>query len=146
MLLAFSPAQGRASVPLGWKHRELENKGRVNDIYRDLILERAHFIMTLCQKCGFIRRQEARDTGDQYLGSDILTGKRIITQLRFSRHKAWNTAPCFHTNPVFGRLWVKKPLREAEIRAQSFRQMCLQRFRMKTGRKAEKKINLWKST
>lgn len=66
-------------------------------------------------------------------------GKKIITRLHFSWHKAWNTAPCFHTNPVFGGLWAKKPLREGEIRAQSIRQMCLQRFRMKTGRKAEKK-------
>lgn len=58
------------------ENTELENKGPVNDIYRDLILERAHFIMTLCQKCGFIRRQEAKDTGNQYLGLRYLNGER----------------------------------------------------------------------
>jgi hypothetical protein len=38
-----------------------------------------------------------------------------------------------------GGLWVQKPLEESEIRAQSIRQMCIQHFSMKTGRKAEKK-------
>lgn len=48
----------------------------MNDIYRDLTLERAHFIMTLCQKCGFIRRQEAKDRGNQYLGLRYLKWER----------------------------------------------------------------------
>lgn len=61
---------------LWWKHRELENNDCVNDIYRDLILERAHFIVTLCQKCSFIRGQEAKETGNQYLGLWYLNWER----------------------------------------------------------------------
>lgn len=71
------------------KTQRFENKGPVSDVYRDLILERARFIRTLCQKCGLIRRQEAKDTGDQYLGPLISElGKKIIILLFFSWHDA----------------------------------------------------------
>lgn len=62
-LLSLQSATGFCATLM--KHR---NNDCVNDIYRDLILERAHFLGPLCQKCSFIRGQEAKETGNQYLG------------------------------------------------------------------------------
>ena len=73
-------------------------------------------------------------------------GKKIIILLYFLWLSAWNTAPCSHTNSVAGGLWAQKPLEAGEIRAQNLRQMCMQHFNMKTGRKAEKIINVFKKS
>lgn len=72
-LPSFHSVKGFCAPPV--KHRIIK-QWLGKDIYRDLTLERAHFLVPLCQKYSFIRGQEAKETGNQYLGFWYLNWER----------------------------------------------------------------------